>query len=413
MISFQDRLDATANHPRGFDYLRLVLAVSVVAFHGILVCYGEHTEKSFWTGPLHPLVFFIVPSFFALSGFLVAGSLERNTISQFLSLRVIRIFPALAVETLISALVLGPLLTATPLRQYFSDIGFFKYFLNIMGKIHYTLPGVFDGLPDSNIVNIQLWTVPIELVCYIAITLLALLGIAKRPAWLLTVACVGVLLSVLLQHLGLWDIHFDTIPPRRFMLLSFLFGASFFGLRKNIPYSFLLSLVSVISYSVLVSKPETQILSSLPLVYVTVFVGLLNPPWTPLIVAADYSYGIYLYGFPLQQSVSYVLPSYRIWIVNVLLGGVLALGCAFLSWTFVESKVLSKKKQILSFVTAISERIPVHFANIGRVFSPAEACVALLSRMPSRRLPSVLTVGTFRKDTAPCDDTRQSERRAP
>ena len=408
MISFQDRLDATANHPRGFDYLRLVLAVSVIAFHGILVCYGEHAEKSFWTGPLHPLAFFVVPSFFALSGFLVASSLERNTISQFLSLRVIRIFPALAVETVISALVLGPLLTVVPLWQYFSNIRFFKYFLNIIGDIHYTLPGVFDGLPDPNIVNIQLWTVPIELSCYIAITLLALLGITKRPAWLLSVACVGVLLSALLQYLGLWDIHFDTIPPRRFMLLSFLFGASFFVLRKNIPYSFLLSLISLISYSVLVSKPETLILSSLPLVYITVFVGLLNPPWTPLIVAADYSYGVYLYGFPLQQSFSYMLPSYRIWIVNVLLSTVLALGCAFLSWTFVESKVLSKKQQILSFVTAISERIQMHLASIGRLFSPAEACVALLSRTPSHPLPSVVTVDAFRNDAVARDDDSQS-----
>jgi peptidoglycan/LPS O-acetylase OafA/YrhL len=357
-LSLQDQLKATAGHPRGFDYLRLALAVGVIAWHGVPVT-GGHTDL-FEAGPWRPAIYFLVPSFFALSGFLVAGSLERNAIPQFLTLRAIRIFPALTVETFISALILGPLLTTVPWHEYFTSRQFFDYFLNIIGIIHFELPGVFNGLPGGNTVNGQLWTVPYELDCYFIITLLALLGVARRSAWLLGVSCIAMLLLVARHRYGLFGavpIPRGMRPPGNMVILAFLFGASFYGLRRHIPFSRLLFFVSAISYIILVNSVHTEmIFLSVPsLVYMTVFLGLTNPPRTALIVGADYSYGMYLYGFPLQQFVAYVLPSNRIWLVNVVLGTALAFGCAYLSWTFVEMRVMNKKAKIISFVVSISD----------------------------------------------------------
>ena len=103
--------------------------------------------------------------FFALSGFLVASSLERcKTLFTFLGLRAIRILPALAVEIFISALIIGPLFTTEPAKAYFAAPEFHDYFLNILGDIHYHLPGVFAANP-SDAVNGQLWTVPYEMIC--------------------------------------------------------------------------------------------------------------------------------------------------------------------------------------------------------------------------------------------------------
>ena len=184
MRSLQTQLDLSRHHPTGFDYLRLILAISVIVWHSVLVCYGPVAEFYFWTGPVRPLIYFILPSFFALSGFLIAGSLERNKIPEFLTLRIMRIFPALAAEVTISALIIGPLLTIDSWGEYFSSQRFLAYFLNIIGYIHYQLPGVFDGIPTPHFVNAQLWTIPFELACYTAIVGLALLGIARRPIWL-------------------------------------------------------------------------------------------------------------------------------------------------------------------------------------------------------------------------------------
>src|SRR5271167_5053386 len=169
MRSLQTQLDFSRNHPTGFDYLRLILAISVIVWHSVLVCYGPAAEFYFWTGPPRPSIYFILPSFFALSGFLVAGSLERNKIHEFLTLRIMRIFPALTVEVTISALIIGPILTTSPWREYFYSYRFLAYFLDIVGDIHYQLPGVFNNLPTPNFVNAQLWPIPFDLACYMAI----------------------------------------------------------------------------------------------------------------------------------------------------------------------------------------------------------------------------------------------------
>ncbi len=81
------------NRPSGFDYLRLGLAVSIVCMHSVQTSYGLAAETALWTSPLRGLLRLILPMFFALSGFLVAGSLQRTTtLLQFLGLRAIRIY---------------------------------------------------------------------------------------------------------------------------------------------------------------------------------------------------------------------------------------------------------------------------------------------------------------------------------
>src|SRR5215469_12102212 len=55
--------------------------------------------------------------------------------------------PALTVEVFLSAIILGPLLTTVSHGNYFTSGEFYSYFLNIVGEIHYSLPGVFVTNP--------------------------------------------------------------------------------------------------------------------------------------------------------------------------------------------------------------------------------------------------------------------------
>src|SRR5207245_877255 len=143
---------------------------------------GQPADFALWTTPLRPLLRAIVPMFFTLSGFLVAGSLERcQTLISFMGLRAIRIYPALMVEVLLSAFLIGTCITSDSIKDYFTDSEFREYLLNSIGDIHYNLPAVFENNPFPRIVNSQLWTVPYELGCYLTLAGLAILGIKRRP----------------------------------------------------------------------------------------------------------------------------------------------------------------------------------------------------------------------------------------
>jgi peptidoglycan/LPS O-acetylase OafA/YrhL len=356
-MNVSDQIAATKGRSTGFDYLRILLAVAVVAVHTIPVCYGWATMDKIWAGPWGPFAYFIIPSFFALSGFLVAGSLERvNNIPVFLTLRATRIFPALCCEVLISALLLGPFLTGLSLKDYFTDSSFWSYMLNVFGIVHFYLAGVFLHNPVTP-VNNQLWTIPYELKCYILLTVLGMLAVTKNPRLLGRAAIVlNVVGFFWIWHqgvLGRWD-----MPTGAILLVSFLWGVYLYLHREKVPYNKWLCLgAAIFSYIAVEWSTGTAYLAPLPIAYVTVYLGLQNPRKTKLIMAGDYSYGIYLYGWPIQQTVAYLFPDYRVWYFNLVVSLVVSGFFAWLSWTFVESKVLARKGHATRFVDATSRRI--------------------------------------------------------
>jgi peptidoglycan/LPS O-acetylase OafA/YrhL len=71
------RIEETGGRSSGFDYLRIGLALSVIAVHSTKVSYGMVADRTIWGPPQLVFSHIILPMFFALSGFLVAGSLER------------------------------------------------------------------------------------------------------------------------------------------------------------------------------------------------------------------------------------------------------------------------------------------------------------------------------------------------
>jgi len=359
-MTLGERLASVNNRPSGFDYSRLGLAITVIAFHTVWVCYGDEGERAFWSGPFRPVFCAIVPSFFALSGFLVAGSLERNPLAAFLTLRAVRIFPALAVEVLISALLIGPLLTSLTVNGYFSDPLFYHYLLNLIGDIHYQLPGVFENLPAANTVNIQLWTVPIELECYILISILALVGLTRKPRWFL-VALLAATIAVLGKEwvLGVFPVQ-NSRPANNLLVLSFLFGISLYMLRDRVTFNWPLFGFALCASWFCFMQVETTYLAPLPVAYATVFLGLLNPRKTLLVAGADYSYGMYLYGFPVQQAMYYLFPECRAWYVNLIASLLLTGLLAYLSWTFLESRIHRKRMSAVHVVGWLIGRLNVN-----------------------------------------------------
>lgn len=104
---------------------------------------------------------------------------------MFLGLRAIRIYPALVMEAVLSALLLGSFFTTSPLAAYFCNHTYYRYMFNVIGDITYWLSGAFADNPNPYMVNRQLWTVPFELYCHASISVAFLIGVVRRPLILL------------------------------------------------------------------------------------------------------------------------------------------------------------------------------------------------------------------------------------
>ena len=352
-MTFDQVIKSSKAHTTGFDYLRVGLALAVLCIHVINISNHE-VWTWLWRSWFAPFYLSVLPAFFVLSGFLVAGSLFRNSIPQFLSLRALRIFPALAVEITLSALVLGLLVTRLPTGAYLASPEFHAYFLNILGDIHFTLPGVYSGRP----INLQLWTIPFELECYICLVVLALLGFVARSRLLAGLVVIGVLLATAIAVHGGWY-HKGWNVPGRMLVISFLFGVLAYLFKRSLPYNrFLFAACAAATYLFL-SFPDLTFLAAAPLAYVTVYLGLTRPPRIPF---GDLSYGVYLFHFPIARSIFELTGRAMPWEALLPLTVMLTAGFAALSWNLIEKPILDRKTRVLTFVAAttgwVSARLP-------------------------------------------------------
>lgn len=331
-VSVQDRL-APDNRPSGFDYLRIILALLILVYHSISTCLGPPAQLMLFSGFGRPLITCMVPMFFALSGFLVATSLERSrNVFTFVGLRVIRLFPALAVDTLFCALFLGTALTSLTWSEYFGSSELHKYFLNMIGDVHYLLPGVFHDNP-SRAVNEQLWTIPFELQCYVILAVMAVVGLHRRRG--LFALAAGLFTAATAAY-----VHFHPVAPIdvwHLVVPSFLIGVCIYLYREKIAWSPWLMAVALLAMIVLLyQKTSLMTVAAIPIAYVTVWLGLLRPPRDPLIRSGDYSYPIYLYSYPIQQAIVALFVGGRIWWINLLIAVPVTFTFAAVSWHLIE-----------------------------------------------------------------------------
>lgn len=372
--SFGHVLAAKGGVGPGFDFLRIALALAVVAWHApTAVGFTGADETRFVWFPGYG----ILVMFFALSGFLISASALRLRLSDFLINRALRIVPALLVEVVLSAFLLGALFTTLPVHDYVRDPGVWRYLTNVLGIINYRLPGVFESHPDPA-VNTSLWTIPFEIGCYVVISAFVLLGALRRPGLVLAAFLlftgIGLAIGALAPlpssgRLAYVAHHVFTDRGSR-LFAAFLLGIVAYLWRHRIPYRRDLALVCV-GLCILASTLEPAPWLSLPLlnllvapalVYLTVFIGVSDIPPLPLFDRGDYSYGVYLYGFPIQQALVSLLPGAHA-ATNFALATPAIVLFAMMSWHLVEKPVLKQRRRF-SFIAqtrlaASREAVPV------------------------------------------------------
>lgn len=331
--------------------LRFVAAMLVLVSHAYYLSWGESAtlgaEPLRWvTRGAQSLGDLGLAIFFILSGFLVTRSFEqRRTWRRFLWARSLRIFPALVVVVVLCALVLGPLVTSLSLGHYFDARQTYVYLSNVsLVWPTYTLPGVFLGNAYPEAVNGSLWTLRYEFGFYLVVAATGWLVGLRTRRWILVVA---VLLAFCLAA--------TTLPSSLMGPLSLVqtgarlfmwFGAGMllFLFRESVPLRRSLAVVSALILVLAARAGGYGVLFPFFGSYLVIYLAYSRElrVWG-FGKYGDFSYGMYLYAFPIQQTVVGAFGgAMAVW-TNLLLSIPLTLVCALASWHLVEKRCLRLK----------------------------------------------------------------------
>lgn len=346
------RLAARNGFGPGFDWIRIVLAVSVAATH-----INSIVPRGAGHFSLPPAYHFgILYAFFGLSGFLVTASAERLGLANFMVNRGLRIFPALLVDIALSALVLGAVFTTLPLGAYYADPLTHRYLLNMLGAVQLHLPGVFETSTVSA-VNYSLWTVPFELACYAIIGgLIVTRGFRLAPLLALGWVAAGFALAAF-PVFGVLEPaleHLFVLKGSR-LLVAFLLGIAAYRWRHRIPrdpWLLAAALLATLAIDLLLAPSEDDIFYPLlslclgvPVLYITLWLGTADLPTPAILKRGDYSYGIYLYHWPIMQAAVLVLPDLGHAAFYLLVTLPLVAAFAAFSWHVIEKPVLAQRRR--------------------------------------------------------------------
>ena len=342
MLTIANRI---ADRSNNFGLIRFIAASLVVFSHSYPLTGHIDDEPLARVWKFADLAGLAVISFFVISGFLVARSAFLSpTLSQFVRARLLRIWPALMLTAVFTALFLGPVATILTWRQYFSSGDTWLYAVGIPSlDVGRFLPGTFLTNPLPRGVNGSLWTIQIEVWLYVVMGCAALLRLTRRAAAFNAFIAIALTGYVLFPTQVLEWIPRHDAQMMPWLVVSFILGALIYFNAKHIPLSLVLGAAMVVVTCFAASTPLFGIFFYSTFAYSVILIAL-HPA---LYVArwnqrADYSYGIYLFAFPIQQTlVSVIGPSDPRLLFAISYPGIVLAAAA--SWSLVESKALAFK----------------------------------------------------------------------
>ena len=334
--------DVCGGRNNNFNLIRICAASAVLVSHAWPITKGADAIQ-----PLETLVGFnlgrlAVMVFFAISGFLIARSFERQpTVRQWLTARALRLLPALLVMLLLTAGVLGPVFTALPIDAYLADPATQSYVPRnlTLAFRQPDLPGVFLTSPYAHDTNGSLWSLYFEVLCYGAVLGMGLAGAFRAWTPLILSACAFVALNA-----ALFLAPADALPAdfRTFLwcAMPFACGVAFYLARSLLPLTVWLLAPLVFCAFLLRSTPLYHPVLVIALSYAVFLLAYLPRGWTLRYNSVgDFSYGVYIYAWPVQQAVVQLFgPMHPL--ANVAIAAPITFGLACLSWTLIEKPAL-------------------------------------------------------------------------
>jgi peptidoglycan/LPS O-acetylase OafA/YrhL len=291
-----------------FNLMRMAAASAVLISHAYPLARGPQAVEPLAGTIGMSLGTLAVITFFAISGYFIFQSLDRSqTILDFFVARILRIYPGLIVAVTLAALVLGPIVTKLKTGIYFGHIDTYVYIPRNLSLfcLQYDLPGVFTDNPLRGAVNGSLWTLFYEAGCYGMVACVGISGFALNGR---RFGCFLTLCALSYASIFWLDYHYKILSYSQFLRDSYTFvppfiiGMSIYYFRGKLPLKFSLAsagmIVTIFSYG----RPWFREVFVISWSYSLFYMGFLRS--TALLIynrIGDYSYGLYIYAFPVEQ----------------------------------------------------------------------------------------------------------------
>lgn len=354
-----------------FSLLRLVFAFAVLVSHARPLGFGVLDPGLYRTHGQTSLGEVALLGFFVISGFLITRSADRLPAGRYLWHRALRILPGYWVCLLVVGLVVAPSVAliehVTVRGTVTAPDGSLAYVLNNcclairqphVGGLLLNTP--FGRLTGQKAFNGSLWTLLYEALCYLAVAALAATAILRRRWVLLAVGVVAFLTALVYLFTApavpgpqgptgsVLGISFTVVPlelhPLMYLSYTFLLGALCYLYRDRIPlHTGLAALACVIVIGTL-QFGAFAVLGYPAFAYLVIWLAIRLPRRLRGVGRErDYSYGFYIYAFPVQQILALAgIP--RLGMVAYLwIATVITATLAAASWHLIERPAMSLK----------------------------------------------------------------------
>lgn len=333
------------NRENSFDFLRLVFASFVIITHSYILS-GEIECDIACQLTLNQikLSYIGVDGFFIISGYLIFQSLLRSAnIRIYFWKRILRVFPALFV-VLFLTILLVPFVYKSE-KPLISNFSFLTYLPNnlTLFRAQYSIEGVFETNPYSSVINGSLWTLSYEFLLYIFLGTLFILKDKKqivRTLLLLIFFTIYILNLLISEEERNYTFIFSTIKIGVLLpfVLYFIGGVflAAINFEKYIQKKFIFFITVLLVFSLYLKIYILLKYILLPLLIVPLGLLQFYSVDRKLKSIGDLSYGVYIYSFPIQQTLIYFFRFNYLQLMYF--SFIISFGFAFLSWNFIEKK---------------------------------------------------------------------------
>jgi peptidoglycan/LPS O-acetylase OafA/YrhL len=206
----------------------------------------------------------------------------------------------------------------------------------------------YGQLVHGSVLNGSLWTLVYEWLCYLMIGVLVLFGLLSRFKVIvpvLTAAVFTLQIVRLVDPAGLASVVPWMADPLRINLtFTFLLGSCLAMYSKRVVVDDRLGVFCGVVSVYTLFQGGFHVVGLPAFAYCLLWLAVRLPAWAKRIGSKnDYSYGIYLYGFLVQQTLAYLGIIHWGLIAYILIALVVSAGCAWISWHVLERPALSLK----------------------------------------------------------------------
>jgi peptidoglycan/LPS O-acetylase OafA/YrhL len=283
---------------------------------------------------------------------------------DFLKRRVLRIYPAFLVSALVSALIVVPLASGARAARSIPPLDFVLQTLTLQPVT--CAAAVFAHNAWPNVLNGSLWSIRIEFICYVGIMLLGIIGLLKRPriVAVLLMAGIGWNLWLGLGHrpanISVFEDLFGNLWDWSNVLPCFLAGAVFHLCGASKLLSRRISVAAGIALAASRFIPHAMVLT-LPICGTYLLMGVAYSSWLRWLnlgKQGDFSYGTYLYAYPVQQLIVQLEGGILAPVVLFVVAAPISVGLGALSWFLVERRFLKRSVNLKQGSVARAVTLP-------------------------------------------------------